>query len=144
MTCYIDSSVVLRFLLLNDPEFTRVKDYERAGSSELLLIECSRVLERYRMEALLDDTQLAEVRESMLRLIDGLYIIEMSASIKRRAAEAFPTVVGTLDALHLATALLWREEIRGEMEAEQLSVLTYDRQMETCARALGLALAPLA
>lgn len=52
-----------------------------------------------------------------------------------RAAGPFPTVIGTLDAIHLASALLWREAEPGP----ELRVLTFDRQLELCAGTLGIA-----
>ena len=51
--------------------------------------------------------------------------------IFQRASETFPTVVGTLDAIHLATALAIRE-------IENLDyLLTHDSQLGTAARSLG-------
>ena len=51
--------------------------------------------------------------------------------ILQRASETFPTVVGTLDAIHLATALSVRE-------IEKLdSLLTHDSQLGTAGRSLG-------
>jgi hypothetical protein len=50
-----------------------------------------------------------------------------------RAAQPFPTPLGTLDAVHLATALLWRET-RGE----DLVMATHDRDLALAARASGL------
>ena len=56
----------------------------------------------------------------------------MNADAKRqRASETFPTVVGTLDAIHLATALAVRE-----VEPIDL-LLTHDAQLGTAARSLG-------
>ena len=59
----------------------------------------------------------------------------LSDAIKARAAGPFPTVVGTLDALHLATALAGI----GTDAAATLALYSYDRQMNLCAKALGLA-----
>jgi hypothetical protein len=44
--------------------------------------------------------------------------------------------VKTLDAIHLATALLWAEH------AGEIVFLTHDRQLATAARACGLAVHP--
>ena len=49
----------------------------------------------------------------------------------QRAGETFPSVVGTLDAIHLATALSIRE-----IETVDL-LLTHDSQLATTARSLG-------
>ena len=60
-------------------------------------------------------------------------MIEISRGIKQRASEAFPTVVGTLDAIHLSSALLWREHTD-----EEVLILTFDKQMSVCAGAMGM------
>jgi predicted nucleic acid-binding protein len=136
MNCYIDSSAFLRCLLNREDAGRRLSAFTKIGSSELTLIECSRVLERYRLENLVTDEQLAETREALQTAIGGLFLFEISAAVKRRASESFPTVIGTLDAIHLATALLWHQR----ESAEDLVLFSYDRQMITCARAMGLSL----
>lgn len=49
MSCYVDSSVVLRYLLVHDSAFTRTSKFDIAGSSEFLIIECNRALDRYHL-----------------------------------------------------------------------------------------------
>ena len=44
-----------------------------------------------------------------------------------------PTELGTLDAIHLATALLWKES-----EDAELIMATHDRALAIAARAHGL------
>lgn len=136
MTCYIDSSVVLRFLLTQDPAFNQTSQYNVVGASELLIIECQRVLDRYRLEDQISDIQLAEVKHNFHKIADGLHIIELSQSIKDRAADSFPTIIGTLDALHLATLICWQES----SPRENFVLLSVDQQMRTCATALGISL----
>ena len=139
MNCYIDSSVVLRHLLGGGPVFSDFRRYRRVGSSELLIIECSRVIDRYRMEKLLDDEQAADARERLRAVTDGMYIIELNGVVKKRAGGQFPTVIGTLDALHISSAIVW-------MEAEKmksLALISHDRQMNICARAMGLDVAAM-
>ncbi|MCX7037611.1 MAG: hypothetical protein NT005_00455, partial [Spirochaetes bacterium] len=58
----------------------------------------------------------------------------LGPAVKRRAAGPFPTVIGTLDAIHLASAILWEE---AEPNSD-FSLLTYDKQLALCARALGV------
>jgi len=136
MICYVDSSVVLRYLLMHDSVFTRSSQFDVVGSSELLIIECNRVLDRYRLENQITDAELAEVKQRFQRIVDGLHIIELSRSVKTRAAGSFPTVIGTLDALHLASLLIWRE-LASE---ERFLLLSADPHMLTCAAALGVSL----
>ncbi len=133
MNCYVDSSVILRYLLTSSTEFERVKEFEHVGSSELLFIECNRVIQRYRLEAMISDEQLEEIVTYFNQLYERLHIFDMNPGVKRRASEAFPTVIGTLDALHLATASAW-----AGLDSEPLVVFTFDRQMRRCAQSMGL------
>ena len=134
MRVYVDSSVVLRHILNDDPALARVTTFDMVGSSDLLLIECQRVLQRERMEAHLDDQQYCESLVLLETILDSLYLIECGPAVKRRAAGPFPTVIGTLDAIHLASAILWEE---AEQNSD-FSLLTYDKQLALCARALGV------
>lgn len=42
-------------------------------------------------------------------MIASLDLVEVDALVLERAAQPMPTELGTLDAIHLATALLWQE-----------------------------------
>lgn len=133
MRVYIDSSVVLGHILAGDPALSSIRA-EMAGSSELLLMECHRVLHRERMSGNLDDTQYAQAVELLETVADRLAIIELGPAVKRRAAGSFPTVIGTLDAIHLATAVLWQES----EPASPVRIVTKDRQLALCAKTMGL------
>jgi hypothetical protein len=50
-----------------------------------------------------------------------------------RASEPLPTPLGTLDALHLATALVWRERT-----GQALTMATHDRDLALAARLFGI------
>ena len=133
MRCYVDSSVVLRYLLAGDSSLEKIEEYDEAGSSELLLIECSRVIQRYRLENQITDEQLAEVQSILSEIVDSHYIFELTNQIKQRAAQAFPTVISTLDALHLSTAFMWRKQ-----DESPFVLFTFDKQMQLCAQAMGI------
>ena len=133
MNCYVDTSVLLRYLLSGDEHLKRVQEFEKVGSSELLYIESSRVIHRYRIEAAITDNQLEEAIIHLKEVYDALYIFDMNSRIKQRAAGSFPTIIGTLDAIHLTTAALWAEQ-----EEEPVVVFTFDEQMKTCAHSMGI------
>jgi len=61
-------------------------------------------------------------------------VVDLSAPVLRRAAEPFPTPLGTLDALHLGTALLWCE--RHPRSGARLA--THDGELARAALACGL------
>jgi hypothetical protein len=129
--------VVLRHILTGDDTLNSVRA-EAAGSSDLLVIECQRVLQRERMSGHLDDQQFAEAADLLEGIVDRLAIIELGPLVKRRAAGPFPTVIGTLDAIHLASAMLWQDAEPGSV----VQVLTADRRLALCARAVGVAVYP--
>ena len=60
-------------------------------------------------------------------------IVEITHAVLSRAARPLPTALGTLDAIHLATALLWKEHTRKE-----LSMATRDGALAIAAKASGL------
>jgi predicted nucleic acid-binding protein len=75
----------------------------------------------------------ARRREAILRLISSLELVEVDSNVLDRAAQPMPTELGTLDAIHLATALLWKELTRTE-----LIMATHDTALALGAQAHGL------
>ena len=133
MVAYLDSSVLLQHVIRADERISQVFGHEVVVSSELLEIECMRVVHRYRMDGTLDDEGFLQAKSRIARVLDSVSIIAMSTSVKRRAAEAFPVTVKTLDALHLSSALAYVDARPGET----LAVFSYDRGLNRCASALG-------
>ena len=82
----------------------------------------------------LDDHQYSEAVLLLEDIVERLALVQIGPAVKRRAAGPFPTVIGTLDAIHLASALLWQEAEPGT----DFRILTQDRQLALCARSLGL------
>jgi hypothetical protein len=68
-----------------------------------------------------------------LSLIASLEIVEIDSVILNRAAQPMPTELGTLDAIHLATAIPWKESTRTE-----LVIATHDVALALGAQAHGL------
>lgn len=132
MRIYVDSSVVLRHILNGESSLGALGPSDDVGSSELLIIECQRVLQRERMAASMDDQQYSLSVVLLNAILDRLFLIEMGPAVKQRAAGPFPTVIGTLDAIHLASALLWGES------GTEVRVLTHDKQLALCARSMGI------
>jgi predicted nucleic acid-binding protein len=79
---------------------------------------------------------LAQLREEAERNLASLDLVPINRAVLRRAGGAFPMPVKTLDAIHLATALLWEEH------AGEIVFLTHDRQLANAARACGLTVYP--
>jgi uncharacterized protein len=86
------------------------------------------------LRARLPDEEVARRREATFRLLETLEVIDISSAVLERASQPLPTELDTLDAIHLATALLWREQTAGE-----IVMATHDTALATAARACGFA-----
>jgi hypothetical protein len=139
MVAYLDSSVVLRHILLGEIAIEHVFAVERVVASELLEIECRRVLHRYRLNGDLDDESLPEALERLNRVLSGVRLLALTERVKKRAMATFPVVVTTLDALHLASALVYAEGYTDSESHETLLLFSHDKALNRCARALGFA-----
>ena len=95
-------------------------------------IEAIRTVDRMRLEGHLDDEEVSTALVSIQCVRAALHEVPLSTTVVERTCQSFSTTVGTLDALHLATALLVRERY-----APDLSLLTHDRQLARAAAALN-------
>ncbi len=103
---------------------------ERGMASALVEVECLHTLDRVRLVEGFDDADVAARREAVYRLIEAMEIVELTGPVLPRASQPLPTALGTLDALHLATALLWREQT-----AADLVMATHNEALATAAKA---------
>ncbi len=136
MIAYVDSSVLLRLALRQSDALPEWKSVERGISSELVRIECLRTLDRLRLRAMLSDEELSRRRAAILALVEELDLVEIDEAVLERAAQPMPTELGTLDAIHLATALLWKHAT-----GEEPVMATHDRALAIAAAAHGLRVA---
>jgi len=132
MRAYVDSSVLLRQVLGQPGALPEWRELRSAVASSLLRVECLRTLDRLRLNGSLDASQDARRRESLATSLESFDVVEITPAVLDRAAEPLPVPLGTLDAIHLATALLWREE-----EAPDLALLTHDAALAAAGRLFG-------
>lgn len=133
MIVYLDSSVVLRPLLDQPHQLPGWGEWEAAYSSELLSVECRRVIDRLRLEAAFNDDDVAEAVQRLEQMERSIRRIRLTPSVIHAAARTMPTVVKTLDAFHLVSAIAVRDRRHAD-----LIFATHDAQQSTAARALGL------
>ena len=134
MIRYVDSSVVLRAVLGQRGALAGSDEPGHSITSARTRVECVRTLDRLRLEENLSDDEIVRRREAVFRLLGSLVLVDVTPPVLERAAQPLPTVLGTLDAIHLTTALLWQE-----VEAEPVSFATHDLALARAARACGLA-----
>ena len=133
MKAYLDSSVVLRRVFEEPGAIRTWSHWEQVMASELLQVEGFRAIDRLRVVNELQDAKVADLMDSFRQHLKGIYAIAIDAAVLRRAAAPFSSVVTTLDAIHIATAILWMEEA-----AEPLVFVTHDLQQAVAARLAGL------
>ena len=124
MIAYVDASVLLRVALAQPnalPEWPRIR---QGVASALVTTESLRTLDRLRLRAGLSDAEVAVRRGIILALVASLEVVDVDSNVLERAAQPMPTELGTLDAIHLATALLWKD-----MSKSDVVMATHDRAL---------------
>jgi predicted nucleic acid-binding protein len=126
---YLDSSVVLAFLLAEDRKPVVSLWAQPVTSSRLIEYEIwttvnGKGLTRSHGEATRD-------------LLERVSLLELSPLVLARALEPFPLPVRTLDAIHLSSI----EYLRSRRI--ELTLATFDRRMAAAAEALGVRLATI-
>lgn len=136
MIAYVDSSVVLRVVLGQPGRLAEWKSIVTGIASGLVEVECLRTLDRLRVAGNLSADDVAVRREAVFRVLEGLELVELTRAVLHRAAQPMPAPLGTLDAIHLATAEMWREA-----KGKELLVATHDQALALAARASGFRVA---
>ena len=132
MIAYVDSSVILRFVLQQSDQLTALLEYDDRVTSFLTEVECMRAVEAARIRRQLSMDESGERRLVAYRHLRRMHRLLPSLSILRRAGEPYPVAIKSLDAIHLATALVWRDR-----RAPDLVFATHDFQLGRAAAALG-------
>ena len=133
MTVYLDTSVILRRLLDQAESLDPWGGWEAAYTSALTRIEFLRTIDRLRLQGELTDDERVAVQQRFLAIWESCYRVALDRAIMDKAAAPMPTVVGTLDAIHVMTACEVNALVDGPLE-----VATHDRRLGRAAEALGL------
>ncbi len=133
MITYLDTSALLRLVLREAGSLEELRSCEALLSSELLAVESLRTIDRLRLQGALSMDEAAVRRSAVTEWLEAVDLVLLQRPILARATDPFPVPLGTLDALHLATALLWREQAR-----EPLVMATHDGSLALAARAFGI------
>ena len=134
MTAYFDASVVLRKVLGQEGGLAAWDRATTVCCSAVARLECARVLDRARMSGGWPVDSLLAVGATLDVMFQTVQEIEISQAVLFRARSPLPVDLPTLDAIHLATALLWREQ----HPDEPLLFATHDRALGRAAAMMGL------
>jgi predicted nucleic acid-binding protein len=129
---YLDTSALLRLVLGEPGALTGLLRAEVLVSSELLAVESLRTIDRLRLRGALSAEEASSRRATVDEWLEAVDLVLLQRSVLARASEPLPVALGTLDALHLATALVWRDRTQ-----RPLVVATHDRDLALAARSFG-------
>lgn len=132
MIAYLDTSALLRLVLREPAALDELRSCEALVASELIAVESLRTIDRLRLQGALSTEDAASRREAAMEWLEAVDLVMLQRPILARASEPFPTPLGTLDALHLSTALVWQDRMR-----QTLVMATHDRGLALAARSFG-------
>jgi len=133
MLAYVDSSVLLRIVLHEENFLREFVTITRAVSSELIRVETLRTMDRIRIQHSLSEDQYLERIDLIHEFLTGIELIKISEAILKRAWQPFPSTLGTLDAIHLATCSLFLDNGN-----QDVILCTHDQALKKATKALGI------
>ena len=123
---YLDTSVALASLLAENKQPHPTLWQEPLVSSRLIEYELWNRLHHYKLTE--------QQGEAARRLLARLSIVELTQTTLKRALEAFPVIVRTLDAIHLAAMDFLRQH------QQEIQLASYDERFIAAARALNFSI----
>jgi predicted nucleic acid-binding protein len=132
MNAYVDTSALLRLVLREAGALDELRSADGLVSSELIAVESCRTIDRLRLQGSLSTEEAAHRFRVVTEWLEALDLVLLRPPVLSRAGEPLPTPLGTLDALHLATALTWRDRMR-----RPLVMATHDSALALAARTFG-------
>ena len=132
MICYLDSSPVTRVVASQSPVLRDWGAWERAFTSDLTSAEVRRSLHRIEHDGFIGADDLASRLNGLALLERRWTSMPISRLVLRLAGMSLASPLKTLDAIHIASAIILRDQLR-----EPIIFATHDRQQATAARSLG-------
>ncbi|MFO7936292.1 MAG: hypothetical protein R6V06_01630 [Kiritimatiellia bacterium] len=132
MRVYLDSSIVLRQLIGTKSPWKEWGNWTEAYASTLLRTECYRMADLLRLTDKIDDAQRSRLGSWIERVCESITLVPVTDRVLNRAAGAFPTSVGTDQAIHLATL----QELQST-HGISCMLATVDKDMLCAAESMG-------
>ena len=136
ITAYIDASVLLRIILVEDDPLDEWPDLELGVSSQIVRVECHRTLHRLWLHGQLDDSEYEEKSSKVESMIRYLELLAVDDGVIARAKAPLPVALTSLDAIHLASAVLYR--FTQPEDERPIVFATHDIALARAARAMNL------
>jgi predicted nucleic acid-binding protein len=132
MIAYIHTSALLRIVLREAGALDELRSCDALVSSELIAVESARTIDRLRLQGSLTADEAAVRLRSVTDWLEAIDLVLMRRPVLSRASEPMAMPLGTLNAVHVATALIWRDRM-GPLPA----MATHDLALGSAARAFG-------
>jgi len=140
LNLYAESSAVLSWLLSNadaDRVLRSLAGAQIIFASDLTLVECHRVLVRSVHTGQLSEADFAARAARLVQTSAPWAMLRIDSEILDRVRRPFPAEpIRTLDAIHLASALVARRAV------PDLALLSLDQRVRRSGQQLGFALEP--
>jgi predicted nucleic acid-binding protein len=141
VSLYAESSAVLAWLLDESaaPQVRKsLASADMVVASDLTIVECDRVLHRAAALGDLTEADAADRRAHLATAASHWHVLRIGPEVVERARQSFPgPPIRTLDAIHLASALVARSAIAG------LELLSLDERIRRSASMLGVRVQPV-
>ena len=111
MIAYIDTSALLRIVLREPGALDELRSCDALVSNELIAVESARTIDRLRLQGSLTAEEAATRLRTVNEWLEAIDLVLLRTPVLSRASEPMPMPLGTLDALHMATALIWRDRM---------------------------------
>lgn len=134
MIAYLDTSVILR-IVMREPNPLQEWDRIIIGvTSDLTRIEAARAMDRLTILRTVNEEQLIEKQTETANILHRLDYIEIDEPAIVEATHPLPFILGALDSIHLASAILYRST--QPKDEPPLLFATHDQQLARAAEAL--------
>lgn len=124
MAHYIDTSALTK-LVVAEPESAALREWLSATDRTPVSCDLART-ELLRAVRRVAPRRMVQARE----VLDSLVLLQVTTDTFEAAAHLDPTVLRTLDAIHIAAALTLGDELEG--------IVAYDERLTQAAQALGI------
>jgi predicted nucleic acid-binding protein len=130
---YIDASVLMRIVLRQPSPLEDWDDLTVGISSALVSVECHRAIDQLWHRGELNEDEVSEKRGLVATFVKRLVIRTISPRVLEIASQPLPTLLATLDSIHLSTAILYRAKHRDD---GRIYFATHDVALARAARAM--------
>lgn len=131
MIAYLDTSVLLRLAFNQADSLQEFSSITRGIASQLIKAESLRTLDRLFIVEKFSEADQSRATSFIFRALDRLELIPVDP-ILEAVGTPMGLKLGTLDAIHLFSALKWKE-----IQNTPLTFLTHDRELAFAARRFG-------